>query len=316
MEENCVKENGFTLLEVVISLAVIAIISVGIYTGYIIMIRQTKDGQVKQEAALEGKKVAEALKATDFTPGDSSITVENMTFNKVQTFYKRYLNKDYKDTEDDGSKVTESTAKYIESVTFTPTVAETSTTREAVSLDTTNDLDSGDNKIYISKSATDSDDYMSYPQMDENKQKISLSNDSEVILSIYLTPIDGDSSHENLKVVDYTNTSLVKTTKNISDNLIINFSNYKKANGILPDDENIEINVYNQTTAPSNIYLEKQMDLNVDLENRSGKVDLYNNRSENVSQDNIGTLYDIKIIIEDKNTMKDLFTGYYKKNIH
>lgn len=151
MKKKCIKKNGFTLLEVIISMAIIGIISVGIYTGYMIMIRQTKDGQAKQEAALEGKKAAESLQSTNFTVPGSSLTVGNMTLEKDVTDYKRYLNNKYSDTEDNGDRVTKDTAKYIESVTFTPataTTTTTTTTSDAITLNTNNSLNSAVNKIY------------------------------------------------------------------------------------------------------------------------------------------------------------------------
>lgn len=328
MGKKCMKKKGFTLLEVIISMVIIAIVSVGIYTGYIIMIRQTKDGQVKQATALEGKKVAEVLQSESFMiPGSSDLTVGGMTFEKDATDYKRYLNSSYKDTEDDGSKVTKDTAKYIESVTFAPAAATpvtnpTVTTSEAISLNTNNSLNSQANKIYISRIG--SQDYISYwkydknnsynPQTDDSKQNISLSGSSKVELSMYITPKDNDSSNQNIKVVDYTGKSLITAIKSIGENLVINFNNYKNSDGSLPSGENIEINVYNQTSAAANIYLEKQTDLNVDLGKRKGEVNLYNNRAENVNQDDIGILYDIKINITEKNN-NNLFTGYYKKNL-
>ena len=84
MDGNCIRKRGFTLLEVIISMTIISIVSVGIYTGYMIMIRETKDGQVKQAAALEGKKVAEVLESTDFKIGGDSITAGNIIFNKKE----------------------------------------------------------------------------------------------------------------------------------------------------------------------------------------------------------------------------------------
>ncbi|NRY59956.1 type II secretion system protein [Clostridium beijerinckii] len=325
MGRNCIKKKGFTLLEVIISMTIISILSVGIYTGYMIMIRETKDGQAKQEAALEGKKVAEALEAADFKIGGDSITVGNMIFNKNQATYVRYLNKDYKDTEDDRTLVTKDTARYIESVTFSSAVAKTATTSDAVTLNTNTGLNSKANKIYISreKDLQDYKDYISYwkydesknynPQTDDKKKNISLLDSSEMQLSMYLTRID--SSNENINVIDYTGKNLIKEQRKISDNIVINFSNYKNADGTLPSNENIEINVYNETSSAANIYLEKQMNLNVDLEKRKGEVNLYNNRAENVSQDDMGTLYNIEISITD-NKSDNLFTGYYKKNIH
>ena len=326
MRENNVKKSGFTLLETIVSFGVISIISVGIYTGYAIMIKQTKDAQVKQAAALEAKKSLEALESSDFTLGDSSITVKNMTFNKDNTDYKRYLNKDYKDMEDDGNRVPENTAKYIESVTFVPSTAlpvSEDTTNEAVTLNPNNNSNSEVDKIYISR--MEPNDYISYwkydknnsynPKTDENIKGISLSGNSKMQLFLYITPISNDTSNENINIVDYTGKNLITEVKKISDNLVINFNNYKKADGTLPSGENIEIDVYNQTSTTAKIYLEKQTDLNVDLENRQGEVNLYNNRAQNIDNDIIGSLYDIKISITDTRTNTELFTGYYKKSL-
>jgi len=310
MGENCVKKNGFTLLEVIISMTIIAIISVGIYTGYIIMIRQTKDGQVKQQAALEAKKVVEVLQSTNFTVQNNYITLGNMTFTKDLTDYKRYLNNNYKDTEDNGDKVTKYTAKYIESMTFTPATAKTATTSGAITLNTNNSLNSSVNKIYISR--INSQDHINY-SADDNANIPLLNGSME--LSMYLTPITGDSSHENINILDYSGTKLITTTKDIDENLVINFNNYKNADGTLPSSENIVINVYNKTSTIANIYIEKQTGLNVDLESLKGEVKIFNNRAENVSQDDIGTLYDIKINIMNRDNNENLFTGYYKKNL-
>jgi prepilin-type N-terminal cleavage/methylation domain-containing protein len=311
MVERYNKKNGFTLLEVIISMTIIAIISVGIYTGYMMMIRENRDGQAKQDAALEGKKVAEALEADSFTvPDDDKFQVESMSFQKDGAIYERYLSNKYDDKDNLGNKITEANAKYIENVTFSPATAEEGTTSEEVALDTNNGLNSTVDKIYISRE--DLTDYISYLTYED---AIPLLNNSEIELSVYLTPKDGDSKNENINIMDYAGNSLITTTKSIDENLVINFSNYKNADGTLPSDENIEIDVYNKTSVPANIYLEKQTDLNVDVENRNGEVNLYNNRSENVSQDDIGTLYDITINITDKTSGNVLFTGYYKKNL-
>lgn len=56
------KRSGFTLAEVIISMAIIGILSVGVYGAYIMLIRQTKDGEVKQGATLAGKKISEEIK--------------------------------------------------------------------------------------------------------------------------------------------------------------------------------------------------------------------------------------------------------------
>lgn len=63
------------MLEVIISMALIAIISVGVYNAYLLLIKQTKDAQVKQTAALKGKNVIEEIKV--------ATKMENFIFQKV-----------------------------------------------------------------------------------------------------------------------------------------------------------------------------------------------------------------------------------------
>lgn len=70
MKKKSKKRGGFSLVEVVLSMALIAILSIGVYNVYLILIRQTKDGQVKQGAALAGKKIVEEVKAGEFEKDD------------------------------------------------------------------------------------------------------------------------------------------------------------------------------------------------------------------------------------------------------
>lgn len=318
MENNSIKENGFTLLEVIISMAIIAIMSVSIYTGYMIIIRQTKAGQVKQEAALEGKKVIEALQATSFVIPSTSLTIEGMSFNEDGSDFVRYLNDSYEQV------TTSSAAKYIERITITPTKATDSS--QNIALNTNNNLNSSINKICIGKSDSIDEYYIEYPKGDNN-QDIPLLSESEsskkMEMSIYLTPIESDTTNENIKILDYKGQPLISTTKSIDDNLVINFSDYKEADGTLPNNIKVEINVYNEileedetsrkVSKAANIYIEKPTDLDVDIEARKGEINIYNDTNSSGEED-IGTLSDIKVDITNKNN-DILFTGYYKKNL-
>lgn len=320
-----IKKGGFTLLEVVISMMIISIISVGIYTGYMIMIKQTKDGQVKQEAALEGKKIIEGLRTSSFQVNGESINItnsinnlESMIFKKEGTVFKRYLNKDY---------------KYIETISITTAQAVNVDSSENINLSTNNDLNLNSKKIYISRSDS-SKDYISYWDSttpydldeDDTEEEISLLSESngtsetkKMQLSFFLTLSESNASKKNIEVFSYKGVnSLIGSkesgiTQNIGDNLIINFSNYKNEDGTLPSDESIEIRIYNKTSETANIYLEKQTNLDVDVESCKGDINVHNNKSE--SNDDVGTLYNFEVSITDTNS-NTLFTGYYKKNIH
>lgn len=93
MNSNSKRHEGFTLIEIVISMALIVIMSVGVYNAYLMIIRQTKAGEVKQTAALEGKKVIEGIKSSKFS--NSILILDDKTINLNQDNNIR-LDKDYK----------------------------------------------------------------------------------------------------------------------------------------------------------------------------------------------------------------------------
>lgn len=63
MKYHSKKRGGFTLIEIIISMAVITIISVSVYNGFKIMIKGTKQGEVKQTSTLIGNQISEQIKA-------------------------------------------------------------------------------------------------------------------------------------------------------------------------------------------------------------------------------------------------------------
>lgn len=303
------------MLEVIVSMAIISIISASVYTGYAIMIKQTKSGQVKQETALEGKNVIEALQGNSFSVPNATLTVDGMNFNKNGTEFVRYLNNKFKAKEENGDEVTEDTAQYTEKITLTPTKVTNSNNSSINNLKLGNDNpNEGENKLYISKN--DSGEYIIKYSENDDEEEIPVVNNSdtgkkEMELSVYLTELENEEDTEKIEVLDYKGDNLVDFTKETNDNLIINFDNYKETDDTLPNDTVIKIYIYNKTSTAANLYVEKQKALVVDLEISKGEVNLYNNSADTV----YGTLYDIKVEISDKNE-GTLFTGYYKKNIH
>ncbi|ETI88424.1 MAG: Prokaryotic N-methylation motif protein [Clostridium butyricum DORA_1] len=89
MKKRSSKKDGFTLLEVVISMMLITILSVGVYNAYIMIIRNTKDGEVKQEATLVGKKVIEEIKSGERQPMNGTIDFD-MNFQPITTSSSAY----------------------------------------------------------------------------------------------------------------------------------------------------------------------------------------------------------------------------------
>lgn len=308
MKRSNKRKYGFTLLELIISMAIISIISASVYTGYIIMVKQTKSGQVKQEAALEGKKVIEALQGSNFrVPTSATLTIDNMEFKQegVNLVFVRYLNDKYQN-------VTPDTAKYIEKIILTPTKVQNS--NDGIRLGNNTNLQGS--QIDISRE--DSKDYIEYSDKDnliDIHEEIHLYSDNaknKMELSIYLTP--KNSTTDDVGVFDYKGKSLFDFEKGVNNNLIINFDNYKETDGTLPIDTEIEIYIYNKTTTSASVYVEKQDALAVGLELCKGEIKIYNNRLSDANAD-FGTLYDITVQINDKNE-GTLFTGYYKKNLH
>lgn len=325
MKNNSKKHRGFTLIEVVISIAILSIMSIAVYDGLMIIIKQTKAGQVKQTAALEGKKAIEeiqdAIEANKFSFSDTSLKIGS-----TPTIAKQSADSAYTKNLD---------GNYVERITVTPTKVEGST--EAITLDTNNNLNSISNKIYISKIGTKN--YISYwtysavnvyiPEIGNSAEipssSLSESDANKIEIYVYLEPAT-DLSIANVEIKDYKGKTLLPITLNITkkiteditediiENLVMNFSDYKISDGSLPSNVDIKINMYNKTSAISNVYIEKQKNLNVNVEARRGAINIYDNRAEDIEEGKVGDLYDIKVEInKDDNT---LFTGYAKKNIH
>lgn len=332
MKDNKRKKEGFTLLEVVISMAIITILSVGIYNGYMIIIKQTKAGEVKQSAALEGKKIVEEIQAaiedksfnvsnTELRIGHSHITLEKQGADSAGV-YTRFLDKDF-------NNVPETSAKYTEKITITNINA------DSFKFDYNEDANVGDVncKFDISKEQLLDKSIKNYIYDEENKSiKPELEDQDKIILSMYLKNGENNNSRiieiNNSKGVLILNKTLPLTGK---VNIIINFNNYKQIESSIP--KPVEINVYNKITDVPNIYVEKSSAINVDVKIIKGKMNLYDNRPENPDQADIGALKNIKVEIrdylknknyemsQDENKIKwedkdNLFTGYSKKNIN
>ncbi|MDR3598288.1 type II secretion system protein [Clostridium sp.] len=327
MKNNSKKCRGFTLIEVVICMAILAIISICIYDGLMIITKQIKSGQVKQAAALEGKKIIEAMQAANFSLPNSNNNYQINLGNNINFQEKQDGNGQIEEDAYGNIIYTRTSGNYVENVTLTPTKASNQTTGEGVGLDTNGTLNSQSNKLYISK--INSQDYINYwLNPDEKQYKTPQVSDSSTILvpgisqsqiemSVYFT-VD-TNGYQNIDIKAYTGQDLLSITKTdqADKDLVINFSNYINSDGSVPANDNIELDVYNKTTDVPNIYIEKSQQLNVDVEPRTGQINIYDNRSENPQEDNVGTLYDITLEIDDTtNNNNPLFTGYYKKNIH
>lgn len=318
MKKYLKKKSGFTLIEVVISIAIIAIVSVGIYNGYLILIRQTKSAEVKQTASLEGKNVLEEIRSTieddKFKVVDGNLNVGKIIYKDVGGIYTRYLDGNYHEIE-------RSLAKYTETIKLDETRTIGSTTSGQVSyivLDkdkTENSLDIN-YKVYIVQEEVNNivRDYIKDEYNEEN-----LENGLEkLIVYVYFYENLDLKDEKIIKIKSFDGTELLSETKTLQDenlskiNLYINFNEYKPIeNSPLRD---VEVNVFNEISDVPNIYIEKDNSLNVFINPCKGEVNIYDNRAENIQKAKIGTLYDINVEImnEDEDV---LFRGNSKQNI-
>jgi len=242
MKSNFKKHGGFGLIEIVISMAILSIMSIAIYDGLMIIIKQTKAGQVKQAAALEGKKIIEAMQATSFGVSGNELDLgkdnlgNNITFQEGEDAYGNIV-------------YTRTSGNYVETVTLTPTKSHDipQTTQQSVELDTNGTLNSGSNKLYISK--INSQDYIGYwkynsinqytPANDSSTVPIPSNSQSQIEMSVYFTT--DNNGNQIIDIKDYTGSDLLSIQ---SDNdLVINFSNYINSDGSVPTNDDIELDV-------------------------------------------------------------------------
>lgn len=314
------KKSGFTLIEVVISIAILAIVSVSIYNGYLILIRQTKAAEVRQTASLEGKKITEEIRSTieddKFEIVDGNLNVGEIMFKDIGGIYTRYLDENY-------HEIDRSLAKYTETITLDETKANAigSTTSGQVTyiiLDkdqTETSLDIN-YKIYIIKEKINSiiREYIKDEYNEENLE----SHSEKIILYVYFYQNPDLEDEKIIKIKSWDGTELLEETKTLQDpsiskiNVYINFNDYKVIDNVSLRD--IEINVYNEISDVPNIYIEKDSSLNAYINPCKGEVNIYDNRAEDIQKAKIGTLYDINVEIKNKDG-DILFRGNSKQNI-
>lgn len=337
MKSNSNKRVGFALIEVVISIAILSILSICVYNGFMIIIKQTKEGQVKQTAALEGKRVIEKMKSTSFqvpsTTSGAALSIGDISLNEEakdgSVFYRRYLGENYNNLNENDSS-NEKLRKYTEKVTLT---------RKDITLNNNQTVDELANtsninyKVYVGKEKVSDSVARDYIK-DENSLNKDL-GDSPDKISMYIY-FETPSNSQNSRIItikDFNGVNLLRTTQtlpiaNSKVNLCINFNDYKsiESSPKLDDSDlrNVEIYVYNRTNSAANVYLQKDSIVDADVKVCKGEINIYDNRAEDVNEGKIGTLYDIKVEISDYKKYingeitadnDNLFTGYYEKNI-
>lgn len=336
MKSNPKKREGFTLIEVIISMAIIAIISVGVYNAYLLLIRQTKDGEVKQTAALEGKEVIEEIKGntegrsfdvTDKTSldlGDINLEKKQIADGSTENYFEKtiYLNQEFEESID-SEKFTD--YEYIKTITIKKVKS-----AEGTNINNKYDIDLDSGKIsepketeevniikprfIVTKSAgSEQKSYIQYENENNGKSKeIPKNAEGKIVLNVYIKTID---DKKTIIIKDFDGNELLPpkeeslSTDKVNElDLYINFSEYDKAENEVIN--NLEINIYNSDAETDknnhNIYLEKSKDLDIDIKVRKGNINIYTNRVKNTSLINLGTLYNIQVDINKIDKSKNI----------
>lgn len=313
------------MLEVIISMAIIAIISIGVYNTYLLLIRQTKDGQVKQMAAVTGKRIIEEIKSIN-NINDESGEIKLQQDDKKDIILRR-INEDSSYTKtlhldiDFNTCADQSTSNYsyIEEITLTPTK---NSYNQFISIDKNIASNDSSNKNilkdYLSLSKEGSAIYI---KDSDNSGKSIESQDSELGIYIYLK--NNDNKNKIMSVKDYKGTPLLEkelgTVLQKPDNkenqidLYMDFTNYSTSSDL----KNVKIYVSNKNeeeNSETNIYLQKSGSLNINVNFNEGQGYVYKNQAR--SNDKIGILYNIEVKIRKKDSEEYIFTGYSNQNIN
>ncbi|GEQ20863.1 hypothetical protein CBU02nite_13690 [Clostridium butyricum] len=285
MEKISSKKDGFTLLEVVISMMLITILSVGVYNAYIMIIKHTKNGQVKQEAALCGKRIVEEIKAETGNikkndDGDLELTINNSPI----TLYKneeKYSTASNNPIDLDGyeceisldSKKTEgsnSAEIFINNKDYTGDVL-------TLGENSVSDISNIDSEITVDKAVL-----------------LTIENENSVKITV------GDGPEKEISIID--------------NKIVLDFKNYKET-------AKVNLRVTNKTTKLLNLYIlnskyNTRNERNVTVENIQGSLNEYYRTDYEGKR---GTLYNITITISGKDSRgqeKDnLFQSSFVQNI-
>ncbi|MBN7574173.1 hypothetical protein C1H57_00040 [Clostridium sp. 2-1] len=315
MREKPKKHGGFTLVEMIISFALLAILMTPIYSMIISTMNHNKSGEIKQTASLQGQEIFEEIKSQSISPvmdGSGNTTGIKIGGTVIPTSInpesgKREAVKDI----GNGYKAKVTITKN-NSINLDKTVTSIATSNFSVNLSgpttlgtLTVGLNSGKEGILH---YTDSEDVLNLvvnTKTEGNKKLIVIKDkDNNVIKDK-----DGNELSSELEVSDEEKDNQIKLT--------LNFDNYKVSRETDPAKlRSVRVSVYNQDDVPLNICLQKSMDLDVSVDTKMGNVRTFDNRTS--SSNRLGELYDIDVVITQTTNgeTKVIFTGKTSQNIN
>jgi prepilin-type N-terminal cleavage/methylation domain-containing protein len=303
MKKRSRSRKGFSLVEMVISLAILGMIMTPIYTMLIMSKKNNIQGETKQTAALYGQEVFEEIKSedieeikdsagntTELNIGDIKISpITNEGSKDFGNGYKAKVTLEKNPIDFEKKTTSDNSIADIETVNFTSA------------------FDGEGNPIKI-KLGNGHEEPIRY-----------LSTDEVLKVAINAKTI------ENKKIVeikDMINSypyeiEVNEQKKNNQINLTLNFDDYKVRSTDADSTKlrGVQLSVYNQDNIPLNICLQKSADLEVDVDTKLGNVRIYDNRSDSSSK--AGQLYNVnvEVIQTINNEDKIIFTGQTSQNI-
>lgn len=286
------KKKGFTLIELIISIALIGILLVPVSSMVLTTVRTNKRAEVKQKATLVGQKVLEQFRAVNITKQGTSFNFTGITFDNNVANNVFVLNNV------DSYKVT---------VTLNVKNTLESASAEEVKYDGKYNIGvRNEQPTIISQNASNPADVKEVP-------------DNKIIIKVQKSGND--------RIVDINNGAIneIVTTKDASGNpssnpndkkdlnLSLNFSKYILTNQSQYASNPVYVNVYNQDDKYVNLCLQKTDNIIVNVNQYVNPINIYNNRPEDPNTAKIGDMYDIMVEVTKDNS--SLFVGHAVKNI-
>lgn len=302
------KKKGISLLEIVISIAILAIVSIPISGMILTSVKTNKSGEDKQKAALLGQQILEEIKVSTIREDGTNIigNIELETKEEILT------------TNDDG------TPKDIIRIYTSKNEAEDEN-GYLVSIKMVED-ETLEFSEAVRKVETDANVYITYE--DEASKGIGISTKEDKSDIKYI-------GHDMLSIINEIDGSgkyFMKLKRGYNDLFTINQTTTE--NGILDNDSSIKIvilddevydklniTIENNSSEPFSIYLEKDKiteknTREIKIENTIGTIKRYNNVINEVptEEEKIGSLY--KVEVEVKKDSVTIFKGNGVKNIY
>lgn len=298
MKNHYKKHNGFTLVEVIISFALFAILMTPIYSMIISTMNNNKNAAIKQTAALHGQEIFEEIKSGNV------VAVKNADGNIIGI--SKIGNISISSTT--GKKTFDDDNDGIDNYEATVTITKNSSII----------IDKNVNpyKCEISLSGDSKDN------LKVNDKPMPLKDLPSDYLNLVVNSNISDDKKNNILIIKDENNKEVLTKELLIDpkkdneiNLTINFSQYKLKNS--PDDgkyKKVKIIVNNQNDIPLYVSIAESGDLDVAIDKKLGQVS--DNRI-NVGMSKPGELYDINVDVTEKSDKtKVVFSGKASQNIN